>query len=154
MERLVVAKQAADLHSNGLAQRILHRWLVDGDLEAHIARIRQAYGRQRDRMVELADALFPAGVTCTRPEGGMFLWVTLPEGCSSLELFERAIAEKVAFVPGQAFFAGGGGENTMRLNFSNSDEARIDEGMRRLARVMRSLIGGEGRGSVPPTGRG
>lgn len=145
MERLVVAKQAADLHANGLAQRILHRWLVDRDLEAHIARIREAYGRQRDRMVELADALFPAGVTCTRPEGGMFLWVTLPEGCSSLELFERAVAEKVAFVPGQAFYAEGGGENTLRLNFSNSDETRIEEGMRRLARVMRSLIGDEPR---------
>ncbi len=109
MERLVVAKQAADLHSNGFAQRVLHRWLVDHDLDAHIARIRQAYGRQRDLMVELAGELFPPGVTCTRPDGGMFLWVTLPHGCSSLELFNRAVAEKVAFVPGQAFFADGGG---------------------------------------------
>jgi 2-aminoadipate transaminase len=141
MERLVVAKQAADLHSNGFAQRVLHRWLVDHDLDAHIARIRQAYGRQRDLMVELAGGLFPPGVTCTRPDGGMFLWVTLPHGCSSLELFNRAVAEKVAFVPGQAFFADGGGENTLRLNFSNSDEARIEEGMRRLARVMRSMLG-------------
>jgi 2-aminoadipate transaminase len=140
MERLVVAKQAADLHSNGFAQRVLHRWLVDHDLDAHIARIRQAYGRQRDLMVELAGGLFPPGVTCTRPDGGMFLWVTLPHGCSSLELFNRAVAEKVAFVPGQAFFADGGGENTLRLNFSNSDEARIEEGMRRLARVMRSMM--------------
>jgi 2-aminoadipate transaminase len=140
MERLVVAKQAADLHSNGFAQRVLHRWLLDNDLDAHIAQIRQAYGRQRDLMVELAEKLFPPEVRFTRPDGGMFLWVTLPPKCSSLELFERAIAEKVAFVPGQAFFADGGGENTLRLNFSNSDEARIEEGMDRLARVLRSRV--------------
>jgi 2-aminoadipate transaminase len=144
MERLVVAKQAADLHSNGFAQRVLHRWLADHDLESHIASIRKAYGRQRDLMVELAGTLFPPGVTFTRPDGGMFLWVTLPEGCSSLELFERAVAEKVAFVPGQAFFADGGGKNTLRLNFSNSDEARIEEGMRRLARVLRCQMDGAG----------
>ena len=140
MERLVVAKQAADLHSNGFAQRVIHRWLLDHDLEAHIARIREAYGRQRDLMVELAGKLFPPEVKLTRPEGGMFIWVTLPEKCSALELFERAVAEKVAFVPGQAFFADGGGQNTLRLNFSNSDEARIEEGMNRLARVLRCLV--------------
>jgi 2-aminoadipate transaminase len=93
-------------------------------------------------MVELAGELCPPGVTCTRPDGGMFLWVTLPHGCSSLELFNRAVAEKVAFVPGQAFFANGGGQDTLRLNFSNSDEARIEEGMRRLARVMRRMMNG------------
>jgi 2-aminoadipate transaminase len=140
MERLVVAKQAADLHSNGFAQRVLHRWLLDHDLEAHIARIREAYGRQRDLMVDLAEKLFPPEVKFTRPEGGMFIWVTLPEKCSSLELFERAVAEKVAFVPGQAFFADGGGGNTLRLNFSNSDEARIEEGIDRLARVIRGIV--------------
>jgi 2-aminoadipate transaminase len=141
MERLVVAKQAADLHSNGFAQRVTHRWLLDNDLEAHISRIREAYGRQRDLMVDLAGKLFPPEVKLTRPEGGMFIWVTLPEKCSALELFERAVAEKVAFVPGQAFFADGGGRNTLRLNFSNSDEARIEEGMNRLARVLRNLVG-------------
>ncbi len=83
-------------------------------------------------MVDLADKRFPSGVTLTRPDGGMFLWMTLPEGCPSMELFERSIAMKVAFVPGQALYADSAGENTLQLNFSNSDEERIEEGMRRL----------------------
>ncbi len=138
MERLIIAKQAADLHSNGFAQRVLHRYLVDNDVERHIARIREVYGRQRDLMVRLAETLFPPEVRCTKPHGGMFLWMTLPEGMSSMELLERSIVEKVAFVPGQAFFTDGNGANTMRLNFSNADEPMIEEGMRRLARVFGS----------------
>ena len=80
---------------------------------------------------------FPENVSFTRPEGGMFLWVTLEEGMSSLDLFNRAIKEKVAFVPGQAFYADGGGSNTMRLNFSNSDNERILEGITRLGKVIK-----------------
>jgi 2-aminoadipate transaminase len=139
MERLVVAKQAADLHSDCLSQRIVHHYLADNDVDKHIALIREAYGRQRALMVDLAGRLFPPEVKCTRPEGGMFLWMTLPEGMSALEMFERAIAEKVAFVPGQAFFTDGSGINTLRLNFSNSDEAKIEEGMKRLARVFAGM---------------
>jgi 2-aminoadipate transaminase len=135
MERLVVAKQASDLHSNVLAQRIVHRYLSHCDVEAHIELIRAGYRRQRDLMVEMAGRVFPPEVTCTRPEGGMFLWITLPVGISALRFFEAAMEQKVAFVPGQAFFADGGGENTLRLNFSNSDESSIEEGMKRLGRV-------------------
>jgi 2-aminoadipate transaminase len=139
MERLVVAKQASDLHSNGLAQRIVHRYMSHGDVPAHIQRIRAGYKVQRDLMVDLAGRLFPPEVSCTKPEGGMFLWMTLPQGMSALALFERALEQKVAFVPGQAFFVGGGGENTLRLNFSNSSPAAIQEGMERLARVYAAL---------------
>ncbi|HTP58429.1 MAG TPA: PLP-dependent aminotransferase family protein [Spirochaetia bacterium] len=135
MERVIIAKQAADLQSNGFAQLVVHRYLMDSDVEAHIARIRAAYGRQRDLMVHLYEKLFPPEVRCTKPEGGMFLWMTLPDGMSSMELLELAIKEKVAFVPGQAFYTDGCGANTMRLNFSNADEPMIEEGMRRLARV-------------------
>ena len=135
MERVIIAKQAADLQSNGFAQLVVHRYLMDSDVEAHIARIRAAYGRQRDLMVRLYEQLFPSEVRCTKPEGGMFLWMTLPDGMSSMELLERAIKEKVAFVPGQAFYTDGCGANTMRLNFSNADEPMIEEGMKRLARV-------------------
>jgi len=139
MERLVVAKQAADLHSNGFTQRVLHRYLADNDIDAYIARIREAYGRQRDCMVAMVEKLFPPEVRCTKPLGGMFLWMTLPEGMCSLAMLERAIRQNVAFVPGQAFFANGGGENTLRLNFSNADEARIEEGMKRLAGVYQEM---------------
>jgi 2-aminoadipate transaminase len=142
MERVIVAKQAADLHSNGFAQRVLHRYVTDNDVDKHIAAIRALYGRQRDLMVEMVRKLFPPEVSCTKPEGGMFLWMTLPEGMSSMDLFERSIKEKVAFVPGQAFFTDGCGANTMRLNFSNADEAMIEEGIRRLARVFAGMRAG------------
>ena len=137
MEKLIIAKQALDLHSNYLCQRIVHQYLKDNDVERHIARIRKAYREQRDLMVATMEETFPESVSFTRPEGGMFLWVTLPEGMSSLDLFNRAIAEKVAFVPGQAFYADGGGSNTMRLNFSNSDNDRIVEGITRLGKVLK-----------------
>ena len=135
MDALVVAKQAADLHSNELTQRIVHRYLCDNDVNAHIQSIRDAYRRQRDLMVNAAKALFPPDVSCTEPEGGMFLWMTLPPGMSAMTFFEKGLARKVTFVPGAAFFSSGGGENTLRLNFSNCDEATIEDGMTRLARV-------------------
>ncbi len=140
MEKLVVAKQAADLHSSCFAQRVVYQYLMDNDIDSHVAKIRAAYRRQRDCMVEAIEENFPEGVEHTRPEGGMFLWATLPERMSSLELFNRAIKENVAFVPGQAFFANGGGTNTMRLNFSNSDEEKIMEGIGRLGRAITSMM--------------
>lgn len=139
MEKLIVAKQASDLHSNYLCQRIVHQYLLDNDIERHIARIRLVYREQRDHMVKMMEECFPENVSFTRPEGGMFLWVTLPEKMSSLELFNLALKENVAFVPGEAFYANGGGMNTMRLNFSNSDEDKISTGIIRLARVIKSL---------------
>lgn len=139
MEKLIVAKQASDLHSNYLCQRIVHQYLLDNDIERHIAKIRKVYKGQRDHMVQTMEECFPEKVSFTRPEGGMFLWATLPESMSALDLFHQAIKENVAFVPGQAFYANGGGNNTMRLNFSNSDEDRISEGIMRLARVIKAL---------------
>ena len=139
MEKLVTAKQAADLHSNELTQRIVHRYLSDCDVAGHIQLIREAYRRQRDLMVSAVKSRFPAEVRCTEPEGGMFLWVTLPPGMSAMTFFEKALEQKVTFVPGAAFFApegeDDGPERTLRLNFSNCDEAEIEEGMRRLAAV-------------------
>lgn len=139
MEKLVVAKQAADLHSNELTQRIVHRYLCDCDVNVHIQRIRDAYRRQRDLMVGAVKALFPPDVRCTEPEGGMFLWMTLPAGMSAMTFFEKGLAQKVTFVPGAAFFPseyrGSGRDTTLRLNFSNCDEAMIEMGMTRLARV-------------------
>jgi len=140
MEKLIVAKQAADLHSNNFAQCVIYQFLKDNDIDGHIARIREAYKKQREAMVSAIERHFPDGVQCTRPEGGMFLWVTLPEGISSLELFEQAAREKVAFVPGAPFYTDGGGNNTLRLNYSCSDEATIEEGIARLAAVIKRLL--------------
>jgi 2-aminoadipate transaminase len=140
MEKLIISKQAADLHSNFLVQRILYQYLADCDLEQHIGRIRTVYKTQRDLMIEMLSAYFPPEVQYTKPEGGMFLWVTLPAHISAMELFEIALREKVAFVPGQAFFTDGAGNNTLRLNFSNSNEMKIMEGIKRLAKAIQLLI--------------
>jgi 2-aminoadipate transaminase len=140
MEKISVAKQASDLHSNTLCQMILHHYLTNCDLDDHIAEITAVYKRQRDTMVAAIEKHFPQEVHFTRPAGGMFLWVTLPEQLSALELFEHAIRQSVAFVPGRPFFIDDSGDHNMRLNFSNADENMIEEGIRRLGQIMKTLF--------------
>ncbi|MCK9151279.1 PLP-dependent aminotransferase family protein [Methanobacterium alcaliphilum] len=140
MEKLIIAKQASDLHSNYFTQRIVYQYLNTNPVDEHIQKIRNLYKKQRNLMIKMIEEHFPPQVKYTQPEGGMFLWVTLPEGTSSLELFDRAIEENVAFVPGQAFFAEGNGENTMRLNFTNSDDKGIEEGIKRLGNVIKERL--------------
>jgi 2-aminoadipate transaminase len=140
MEKIIAAKQASDLHSNYFSQRIIFRYLIDHDIDKHILKIREVYKRQRDVMVSMIEEFFPGEVEFTKPEGGMFLWITLPESLSSLRLFDLAKKENVVFVPGNAFYVDGGGNNTLRLNFSYSDEGKIEEGIKRLARVIKKLL--------------
>jgi 2-aminoadipate transaminase len=140
MERIIVAKQASDLHSNYLSQRIVHQYLIDNDIDKHIVKIRDAYKKRRDLMVSMIAEYFPEEIKYTKPEGGMFLWITLPEGISSSDLVDLAIKENVAFVPGNAFYVDGGGDNTLRLNFSNSDEEKIEEGIKRLANIIKKSL--------------
>lgn len=140
MDKIIVVKQAADLHSNYFTQRVVYQYLKDNDVETHIQKIRGMYKEQRDAMVSAMERHFPEEVRFTRPEGGMFLWVTLPDGISSMDLFEIAIKENVAFVPGQAFYADGSGRNTLRMNYSSSDEDKIEEGVKRLAMAINKLI--------------
>jgi len=136
MEKIIISKQASDLHSNYLAQRIAYQYLIDNDIDEHIVKIRDAYKIRRDLMVSMISEHFPEEIEFTKPEGGMFLWITLPEKISSLDLFEYAIKENVAFVPGNPFYVNGGGNNTLRLNFSNSDEEQIEIGIKRLANII------------------
>lgn len=140
MERIIVAKQASDLHSNYLSQRIVYQYLCDHDIDEHIAGIRETYKSHRDIMISSIEKHFPQEVEFTRPEGGMFIWVTLPEGVSALRLFDLAGGENVAFVPGNAFYVDDGGKNTLRLNFSNSNADEIEEGIERLAKVIKKLL--------------
>lgn len=140
MEKLIMAKQGADLHSNYLVQRIIYQYLQDNDLDRHLAKIRAAYQAQCELMMSQIDSLFPAGVQYVPPQGGMFLWLTLPAGLSSLELFQAAAELNVAFVPGQPFYLNGGGDNTLRLNFSNSDPDIITEGIKRLAAAAAKIL--------------
>jgi 2-aminoadipate transaminase len=134
-----LAKQAADLHSNFLCQKILSRYLATHDLDAHVARVSAVYARRCRLICDLLDDLMPPGMSHTTPEGGMFLTATLPEGVSSMDLFQEGIREGVAVLPGVPFFVGGGGEDLIRLNFSAASEEAIAEGMHRLARVVRRL---------------
>ncbi|UCD48558.1 MAG: PLP-dependent aminotransferase family protein [Phycisphaerales bacterium] len=140
MSKLIVAKQASDLHSNSLCQRMLHHYLINNDVDRHIATISTAYGNQRKTMIDAIEAHCPAEVKFTRPQGGMFLWMTLPPHLAAIELFERAVGKRVAFVPGTPFFVDGGGDHNMRLNFSNADADRITEGIRRLGDIMKQML--------------
>jgi 2-aminoadipate transaminase len=142
MEKLVVAKQASDLHTNYFSQRVIFEYLSKNSIDDHIAKIKDAYGKQREAMVKAIEKYFPKEVKITKPEGGMFLWAELPAGVSSLTLFELAIKRNVAFVPGSPFYANGGGENTMRLNYSCTNEEKIDEGIKRLADAVKELMAG------------
>ncbi|BCS87580.1 PLP-dependent aminotransferase family protein [Pseudodesulfovibrio sediminis] len=139
-DKLVIAKQASDLHTSTVAQAIMRRYMESNDIESHVALIKDRYGRQRECMVEMINTYFPDSVSITKPEGGMFLWATMPEGFSSMDLFDLAIKDKVAFVPGRPFYTDDSGENTLRLNFSNSDEARIEEGIKRLGKSINSFL--------------
>ncbi len=139
MDKLVTAKQASDLHSNYFTQRVVYQYLQDNEVDNHIQKIRKLYKSQRDQMVQSIKEYLPRGVKHTSPEGGMFLWVTLPAGMSSMELFELALEEKVAFVPGETFYTENPEKNTMRLNFSNCSEEEIIEGMKRLGKAIAKL---------------
>ena len=139
-DKLVVVKQAADLHTSTFVQRVLAEYLRTESMDEHVARIRQCYGKHRDHMVAAVKREFPADVACTEPDGGMFLWATLPEGVSAMDLLEEAVRRKVAFVPGRPFYVDGRGERCMRLNFSNASPEGIDEGIGRLGEAIAGLL--------------
>jgi 2-aminoadipate transaminase len=138
--KLTIAKQAADLHTSSLDQRIVHRYLADFDSEAHVERIRQSYGERFSIMEAALRESMPPGFTWTRPEGGMFLWVTCPEGVDTSELMLEALKRKVLFVPGRDFFPDASGQRFMRLNFSNASPEKILLGIARLAEVCHAAI--------------
>lgn len=134
--KLVIAKQATDLHTNTAAQRAAHYYLINYAPDVHIAKIRAVYGERCNVMLDALARHFPAGVRWTKPEGGMFLWVELPPDVNTTELLQSALKEKVAFVPGAPFFANEKPQNFLRLNFSNQKPERIEQGIERLARVI------------------
>lgn len=136
----VIAKQAADLHTASVEQRAAALLLQDFDYDRHISLLCQVYGERCKTMRDAIEHHFPAGTSWTRPEGGLFLWVELPEAVSAEEMFEDALRERVAFVPGTSFFAGEPRTNFMRLNFSNQNPEMIDEGIRRIAAILKRRL--------------
>jgi 2-aminoadipate transaminase len=140
IRKLVMTKQAADLHTSSFNQYVAYEVANGGFLNEHVKLIRAVYKERRDVMFEMMEEMFPQGVTWSKPKGGMFLWGILPEGMDATELLQRAVERKVAFVPGEAFHPRGGGANTMRINFSYSSPETIREGVRRLAATLKEAI--------------
>lgn len=139
IQRLVQAKQGLDLHTGSLAQATIFEACQDAFLDQHLPLLRQTYRERRDTLLDALAASMPDGAYWTTPAGGMFLWVTLPEGNDATALLQAALEQQVAFVPGPAFFANGGGGATLRLNFSHAAPERIVEGVRRLNLAMAGM---------------
>jgi len=140
IRKLVMAKQAADLHTATFNQIVAFEVGKHGFLDEHVKFIRATYKERRDVMLETMEEVFPSSVRWTHPQGGMFLWGILPKGMDAAEVLKVAIEKKVAFVPGGSFHPNGGGENTMRLNFSFSSPEIIREGITRLGLLLRELV--------------
>jgi 2-aminoadipate transaminase len=142
ISKLVQLKQGADLHTSTFNQYVAYEVARDGFLDEHVKLIRQVYRERRDVMLQALETFFPSEVTWTRPKGGLFLWVTLAEGTDCQALFRAALAENVAFVAGDSFYANNGheGGRHMRLNFSFSQPEQIREGIRRLSVAVKMQI--------------
>jgi len=138
--KLVQAKQGCDLHTSTFNQYIAYELAKSPWMKTHIQLIRKVYTERRNTMIHALEVNMPENVHWTHPKGGLFLWVTLPKSLDTSRIFNEAVAEKVAFVPGVPFHPLGGGENTMRLNFSNSKPEMIDEGIKRLANVIKKNL--------------
>lgn len=140
VRRLELAKQAADLHTAQLTQMVVYDVVKDGFLDQHIPTIRTLYGNQCQAMLDAMDQHFPKEVTWTRPEGGMFIWVTLPKRIDAMKLLDQAIAARVAFVPGAPFYATDPEPNTLRLSFVTVPPERIREGIAILGQLIAAAL--------------
>jgi 2-aminoadipate transaminase len=138
----VQLKQGTDLHTSTFTQFVAYEVARDGFLDKHVKLIRQIYRERRDVMLEALQEFFPPEVTWTHPQGGLFLWVTLPAGLDIKAILKSALEQNVAFVPGDSFYANDGREGSrhMRLNFSNAAPEQIREGIRRLAAAVKSHL--------------
>ncbi len=140
IEKLTTAKQAADVHSSILSQILIYEYLTNYDCMGHVKKVRDYYEINGKAMVAAIERYFPEGVNYTTPEGGMFIWVQLPEMCSSLSLFEKSIQKNVAFVPGDPFFIHSPNSNYFRLSYCNSTTEDIERGIRILGTVIREQL--------------
>ncbi|MFM1652542.1 PLP-dependent aminotransferase family protein [Brevibacillus sp. B_LB10_24] len=136
MEKFVAFKQASDLHTDIFAQRVTAKYMELFDLDAHIEKIKAVYLGRREKMIACIQEFFPKQTKYSAPEGGLFIWVELPENIDTKEIFAECLENQVAFVPGESFFPTIAKKNTFRLNYSNMPEDRIVEGMRRLGEVL------------------
>jgi DNA-binding transcriptional MocR family regulator len=142
IRKLVLMKQAADLHSSTINQMAIAH-VAERGFDAQVAKIKSVYSHRRNVMLAALEKYMPAGTSWTKPEGGMFIWVTLPDGMDGAKLLAKSLeTANVAFVPGKAFFADGSGENTFRVSFSCANDQMIEEGISRLGALIAGEIGG------------
>jgi len=140
LDKLILTKQAMDLCTNGFSQYIAYEYINGGYLDKHVEQIKKLYKRKRDIMLKALKEYFPSNVKWTVPKGGMFIWITLPKSIDTRLMFQKAIIKKVAYVIGEAFYPEGGNYNSMRLNFSYSEDDQIKEGIKRLADIIKEEL--------------
>jgi len=141
MSTIERVKQSSDLHSNTFSQYVLVEYIKSGRLdEYHLPLLREEYGKRRDTMLKAMETEFPASVSFTRPEGGLFLWLTLPDQISAADLLPTAVEAGVAYVPGKPFYPHGDNDKHLRLNFCNASHEKIREGIKRLSNVFHDLL--------------
>jgi 2-aminoadipate transaminase len=140
MEKIVLGKQAADLCTSTLTQFFVHEYFGEGRWREYVADLCGIYRERRDAMLGALDRFFPAAATWSRPDGGLFLWATLPPYIDTTDLLAKALRENVAFVPGAAAYVDGRGGSSMRLNFSASEPEEIEEGVRRIGAVVAEQV--------------
>ncbi|MBQ9697855.1 MAG: PLP-dependent aminotransferase family protein [Acidaminococcaceae bacterium] len=140
VEKFVMIKQSADLHTSNFDQGVADAYMDTYDLDAHVEEIVALYGHRRDLILKTMEEEFPEGVTFTRPEGGLFLWVTVPEGVSARKVFDKCIEQKVAAVIGDAFYPNDKTDRSMRVNYSCMSDEKIVEGVKRMAKAIRECM--------------
>lgn len=139
IRKYVLIKQGADLQVNSLAQREVITFAKMYDFDGHVNKIIDSYKSRRDAMLDAMEKEFPTNIKFTHPKGGLFTWVELPKHIKAMDVFEKAIEAKVAFVPGDSFFPNGGDKNHFRLNYATMNEEKIIEGITRLGKVLKAL---------------
>lgn len=135
-----ICKQGADLQASTIGQMEVNKFIEMYDLDAHVDKIKQCYAKRRDVMLKAMEDEFPEGVEFTHPQGGLFTWVTLPEGIDAGEMAKKCLEKNVAYVPGASFYPNGGVYNTCRLNYSNMPEDKIKEGIKRMGEVIKEEL--------------
>ena len=140
VEKFVMIKQSADLHTSNFDQGVADAYMDSYDLDAHVKEIVELYGHRRDLILKTMEEEFPEGVEFTRPDGGLFLWVTVPEGVSARKVFDKCIEQKVAAVIGDAFYPNDKTDRSLRVNYSCMPDDKIVEGVKRMARAIKECM--------------
>jgi len=140
LSKIEIIKQVADIHSNSLTQREVAKYLELYNLDDQIKGVTKAYKKRRDIMVDAMKEFFPSECAHTKPEGGIFIWIDLPESLNAREILLEAVKEKVAFIPGGGFFPNSKKENTIRLSFATMPDEKIKEGVKRLGKVLKKAL--------------